>query len=169
LVILLETDPEKRVSNEKLFTEHVAEMNNALQFSEKLVSDARDRELLDRDKRTAEAYDHFVEKFLAVACQGKREEAMQIRPAPPCSRRRIPRKSWSGWPRRCSRSSPSIASSQGSKKGRPRQGAGRLFLCSARGPISVGWHAVRFELRNLLSKRNRPGATCVGSGRFACT
>ena len=78
LVMLLETDPEKRVSDEKLFNEHLAEMNNALQDYEKLVSDAQDRELLDKDKRTAEAYGHFVEKFLAAARQGKREEAMQI-------------------------------------------------------------------------------------------
>jgi len=78
LSILLEVDPDKRANDEKQFRERMAEMNSALGDYEKLTSDDRDRELLARDKRTAEAYAGFAEKFLAVARQGKREEAMQI-------------------------------------------------------------------------------------------
>ena len=78
LSILLETEPEKRAADEKQFRERMAEMNGALNDYEKLAADDKDRELLATDKRTAEAYAGFAEKFLAVARQGKREEAMQI-------------------------------------------------------------------------------------------
>ncbi|UCV16441.1 methyl-accepting chemotaxis protein [Quatrionicoccus australiensis] len=78
LSILLNTEPEKRAEDEKQFRERMAEMNSALNEYEKLISDDKDREYLEKDKRTAEAYAGFAEKFLAVARQGRREEAMQI-------------------------------------------------------------------------------------------
>ncbi len=78
LSILLESDADKRANDEKQFRDRVVEMNAAFSEYEKLISDDRDRELLVKDKQTAEAYGAFAEKFLAVARQGKREEAMQI-------------------------------------------------------------------------------------------
>jgi len=78
LSILINTEPEKRAEDEKQFRERMAEMNGALNDYEKLAADDKDRELLATDKRTAEAYAVFAEKFLAAARLGKREEAMQI-------------------------------------------------------------------------------------------
>ena len=78
LSMLIESEPEKRAALEKRFKEHQVEMRSALTSYEKLLSDDKDRELLATDKRLAEAYAGFAEKFLDAALQGKREEAMQI-------------------------------------------------------------------------------------------
>ena len=78
LSMLIETDPEKLAGLEKRFNERLVEMRGALTSYEKLLSDDKDRELLATDKRLAEQYAVFAEKFLNAARQGKREEGLQI-------------------------------------------------------------------------------------------
>ena len=78
LNVLLEVDPSRRESSVEKFNALIGEMNTAFADYEKLASTERDRELLARDVKTAEAYAIFARNYMNAALQGKREEAAEI-------------------------------------------------------------------------------------------
>jgi methyl-accepting chemotaxis protein len=75
---MLESDPEKKAAFEKRFRGRTAEFHAALQDYEKLISDAKDRELLDADRRLGNEYIALAENVLKLSNQGKRDEALEM-------------------------------------------------------------------------------------------
>lgn len=78
LNVLLEVDQPRRQASVEKFNERMAEMNGAFADYEKLLADDKDRELLARDVKTAEAYMAFARSYMDAALQGRREEAAEI-------------------------------------------------------------------------------------------
>ena len=75
---MLESDPEKKAGFEKRFHERVAQAEKSLADYEKLVVDAKDREMLENSKRLLQDYKDASAHILKASREGRIDEATQL-------------------------------------------------------------------------------------------
>lgn len=75
---MLEAEPEKKAAFEKRFHERVTQADQALADYEKLVVDAKDREMLENSKHLLQGFKESSRNVLKAANEGRIEEAKHL-------------------------------------------------------------------------------------------
>ena len=75
---LLESDPDKKKGFEKRFNERVEQAEKALADYDKLVVDAKDRDMLENSKRLLKSYQAASQEILKASQEGRIDEANRL-------------------------------------------------------------------------------------------